>query len=85
MCDMRYTRLCASMLGVLAMLCTLQAHAYESGSTGADGALLPIEDTVVELPTDGVLNYTRISIPSGVIVSFKKEREEYPGAVAGKW
>ena len=66
---------------LVAMLCTagmMQAYAYESGSTGADGDLVVVEDTVVDLPADGVLNYTRVQIPAGVTVSFKKNAANTP-------
>ena len=64
---------------LMATLCTaMQAHAYDSGSTGADGALVVTENTEVTLPADGVLNYTRVQIPSGVTVSFKKNVANTP-------
>ena len=71
----RYVSLFA---GVLCALCVAQSHAYDSGSTGADGTLTPVEDTVVELPADGVLNYTMVNIPTGVTVSFKKNTANTP-------
>ena len=75
MTNIRCARLCSVLFCLLYMS---QVHAYESGSTGADGALSPVENTVVELPVDGILNYTSINIPSGVRVSFKKNATNTP-------
>jgi len=55
------------------------AHAaFVSGSTGALGALNPTANAVVTLPPDGVLNYTIVTIPSGVTVTFKKNASNTP-------
>lgn len=48
------------------------AFGFNSGSTGADGALTPNVDTEVQLPASGILNYTTINIPSGVTVRFRR-------------
>ncbi|RYG10465.1 MAG: hypothetical protein EON92_12605, partial [Burkholderiales bacterium] len=49
------------------------AHAaFNSGSTGADGVLNPAVSTRITLPSSGILNYTSINIPAGVVVTFKK-------------
>ena len=48
------------------------AFAFDSGSTGSDGALTPNVDTEISLPANGVLNYTTIDIPSGVTVRFSR-------------
>lgn len=66
--------LCAS--GLLAL--GQSAMAYESGSTGADGAFSPQVDTTVQLPEDGVFNYTTVNIPTGVVVSFEKNVTNTP-------
>ena len=75
---MSKTTYAALLAAMLCMAGVMQAHAYESGSTGADGELVAAEDTVVDLPADGVLNYTRIQIPAGVTVSFKKNAANTP-------
>jgi hypothetical protein len=46
--------------------------AFDSGSTGADGALAPNVNTEVQLPPSGILNYTSIDIPAGVTVRFRR-------------
>lgn len=52
--------------------------AFDSGSTGADGAFSPTVNTQLELPPSGVLNYTTINIPAGVTVTFKKNVANTP-------
>jgi len=54
------------------------ALAYESGSTGADGAFNPTIHTRVPLPPDGVLHYTDVNIPSGVNVTFERNAANTP-------
>jgi hypothetical protein len=54
------------------------AAAFDSGSTGADGALAPTVNTEVQLPPSGVLNYTSINIPTGVTVRFKRNTTNTP-------
>ena len=44
------------------------AQAYDSGSTGADGAFAPQVDTTLQLPEDGIFNFTTFTVPSGVTV-----------------
>lgn len=46
--------------------------AFNSGSTGADGVLNPAVSTEIVLPPSGILQYTSINIPTGVIVTFKR-------------
>lgn len=52
--------------------------AFNSGSTGADGALAPNVDTEVPLPSDGVLQYSSITIPAGVTVRFRRNTLNTP-------
>ncbi len=54
------------------------ASAFDSGSTGALGAFNPTTNTEVELPADGILNYTTVNIPTGVTVTFKKNAANTP-------
>jgi hypothetical protein len=69
--------LCAALLAAFAMP---SAFAFNSGSTGADGALAPTAAGTVEiqLPPSGILNYTSINIPAGVTVKFKKNALNTP-------
>ncbi len=54
------------------------ALAFNSGSTGADGAFAPTASTEVALPVDGKLNYTTVNIPAGVTVTFKPNAANTP-------
>jgi hypothetical protein len=70
-----------TIIAVMTFLCaTTAAYAgtFTSGSTGADGAFNPTTNTEVQLPADGVLNYTTVNIPSGVTVTFKKNANNTP-------
>ena len=52
--------------------------AFNSGSTGADGALSPTVNTEVVLPASGILNYNSINIPAGVTVTFRRNVANTP-------
>lgn len=54
------------------------AAAFNSGSTGSDGAFNPTVTTTVTLPESGILNYTTVNIPAGVTVTFKKNTTNTP-------
>lgn len=62
----------------LAAFVSLPALAFDSGSTGADGALAPNVDTQIALPASGVLNYASINIPTGVTVRFTRNALNMP-------
>jgi hypothetical protein len=62
----------------LALLVAPSAFAFNSGSTGADGALAPTVNTQITLPESGILNYTTVNIPAGVTVTFKKNTLNTP-------
>lgn len=67
------------LLGVL--LCAADhadAQTFNSGSTGALGAFNPASNTTVTLPPDGILNYTTVTIPVGVTVTFAKNAANTP-------
>lgn len=65
-------------LAVFAALCSPLAFAFNSGSTGADGALAPQVNTEIQLPESGILNYTSVTIPQGVTVKFKRNTLNTP-------
>jgi len=54
------------------------AQAFNSGSTGADGAFNPTVNTTVQLPPGGIFNYTSVLIPAGVTVTFTKNTTNTP-------
>ena len=68
------------LANLLALLLLPVGHvfAYNSGSTGADGAFNPVVDTEVVLPPDGIFNYTTVNIPASVTVTFKKNQVNAP-------
>lgn len=55
-----------------------QAQTFNSGSTGAAGAFSPAASVVLEMPPDGVFNFTTINVPSGVLVTFNKNSANTP-------
>lgn len=66
------------LAGAGLVLMSASAQAFVSGSTGADGAFSPTVNTQVVLPPSGILNYTTVNIPSGVVVTFKKNATNTP-------
>ena len=72
----------AQRLG-FAIACAFAAPvlAFDSTSTGADGALAPNVDTEIQLPPSGILNYTSINIPAGVTVRFKRNALNTPATL----
>ncbi len=54
------------------------AQTFNSGSTGALGAFNPTTNTTVTLPPDGILNYTTVTIPAGVTVTFQRNTANTP-------
>jgi hypothetical protein len=55
-----------------------RAWAFQSGSTGSDGAFAPASETVLEMPEDGIFNFTTVDVPSGVVVTFQKNTGNTP-------
>lgn len=54
------------------------AQTFSSGSTGADGAFAPTATLTVPLPSNGVFNYTTVTIPSGVTVAYTPNAANTP-------
>jgi hypothetical protein len=52
--------------------------AFNSGSTGADGAFNPESSQSVQLPPSGVFNYTSVNIPAGVTITYEKNATNTP-------
>ena len=67
-------------LVVLLLFLSATAHSgqFNSGSTGADGAFNPTTNTEVQLPPDGIFNFTTVYVPSGITVTFKKNATNTP-------
>lgn len=75
-CVMKHP-LSRSIASLLMLSCGAVA-AFDSGSTGADGALAPTAPITIPLPASGVLNYTSINIPAGVTVKFSPNARNTP-------
>lgn len=58
----------------------LPAHAqtFNSGSTGADGAFAPTSSQAVQVPAGGVFNYTTVTIPANVTITYTKNARNTP-------
>ncbi|QKT03784.1 hypothetical protein HUS23_08110 [Ectothiorhodospiraceae bacterium 2226] len=63
---------------VALLMMPLTASAFESGSTGADGAFNPTVNTRLALPPGGVFNFTNVNIPADVTVTFEKNTTNTP-------
>src|SRR5437773_2123064 len=50
---------------------SLLGAAFDSGSTGTNGALVVTNNLVLDMPPDGVFNYTTITIRGGTTLSFR--------------
>jgi hypothetical protein len=60
------------------IVAALNAAAYDSGSSGADGAFNPTVSQTVQLPPNGLFNYTSVNIPAGVTITYKKNAANTP-------
>jgi hypothetical protein len=71
------------MATTLLIPCISQAE-FSSGSNEADGAFEPTANIAVQIPESGILNYTTVTIPSGVTVTFKKNAQNTPVTILAK-
>lgn len=44
---------------------------FSSGSTGTNGAFNPDRSQTIEVPENGIFNFTNVTIPTGVAITFK--------------
>lgn len=69
-------RTCAGLLPasvvLLGLSATVAAAAFDSGSDGSYGPLTVTADTTLDLPSDGVLHCTTITVNQGRTLRFKK-------------
>lgn len=70
--------LTALMIGLSMHVSAPFVVAFNSGSTGADGAFSPTVNTELQVPASGVFNFTTVNIPSGVLVTFKPNAANTP-------
>jgi hypothetical protein len=74
----RYYMNITKALSCALLLAPAFAFAFDSGSTGADGAFSPTVNTVLDVPPSGIFNFTSVNIPVGVTVTFKKNTTNTP-------
>jgi hypothetical protein len=70
-----------SLMAILIMIAAFHAgvaYGFDSGSTGADGPFAPSSNTTLTLPPSGIFNFTTITIPAGVTVTFTKNATNTP-------
>jgi len=78
----RHVRLTTALIGAATLLLPLSLPAFNSGSTGADGAFNPfLTNTELQLPPDGIFNFTSVNIPVGVTVTFKRNTANTPAVL----
>jgi len=58
------------LLLMLSIFPSVALAAFVSGSTGADGAFAPSFNTVLQIPESGVFNFTTVTIPANIVVTF---------------
>lgn len=73
-------------LFIIAIVCigiaaSASAEDFVSGSTGADGPFNPTSNLELQLPPDGVFNFTTVNIPAGVTVKFGKNANNTPAYI----
>lgn len=68
------------LLPVLAagLAASLSAQGFDPGSDGSDGALNPQSNLTMDLPPDGIIHATTVSIPSGVTLKFNRNELNTP-------
>ncbi|MCZ6804627.1 MAG: hypothetical protein O7D86_12035 [Proteobacteria bacterium] len=52
--------------------------AFDSGSTGADGAFNPTSSQEIQLPANGIFNYTTVNIPTGITITYTPNAANTP-------
>lgn len=72
-----YTRSITGLAAILALMPSV-ALAFDSGSTGADGAFNPTVSTNVPLPASGIFNFSSMNIQSGINVTFQRNTTNTP-------
>ncbi len=75
-------RLTTALISVAVLMLPQTTRAFNSGSTGADGAFNPfLTNTELQLPPDGIFNFTSVNIPVGVTVTFKRNAANTPAVL----
>lgn len=55
-----------------------QSNAFNSGSTGADGAFAPTASQTITVPDSGIFNFTTVNIPNQVYITFARNSKNTP-------
>ncbi|MBI1396760.1 MAG: PEP-CTERM sorting domain-containing protein [Betaproteobacteria bacterium] len=71
-------RIFRPVVAVAAILVSHAAAALTLVSDGSDGAFHPTSSVTLDLPDDGVFNFTTIDIPDGVTVRFRRNAGNTP-------
>ncbi len=69
---------CVSVLCVLWLVPAALAQSFQSGSTGGDGVLDVLVDTVLPARGSGIFNYTSIRVRQGARLSFERNAANTP-------
>ena len=75
--NISYIKLQSTLCTAL-MLFSPLTFAFDSGSSGVDGALNITEDTLLPLPADGIFNYTTVNVAAGATLTFAKNSANTP-------
>ena len=70
-----------ALVWLLMSLVATQSWAFDSGSTGADGAFSPTSDSGLAFPANGILNLTTLNIPAGVTVTVGPNPADGPAVI----
>ncbi len=57
---------------ILVAASRLSAAAFDSGSTGVDGALVVLSNRTLNLPADGIFNFTSVTVASNAVLTFTR-------------
>ena len=66
------------LLLMLTLLPSIAHAAFVSGSSGVDGVFEPTANIVLQIPENGVFNFTTVTIPTDVTVTFTKNTQNTP-------
>jgi hypothetical protein len=69
---------CLHIFGLVFATVAVSGQNFTSGSTGADGALNVTGDTTIDLPPNGILNYTTINVAGSRTLRFRRNAANTP-------
>jgi hypothetical protein len=65
-------------MAISATTCSVLAQGFSSGSTGSDGALVVTSNIVLNMPDDGVFNFTTVDIAASGTLTFNPNGRNTP-------